>query len=334
MSSTAVSPDLDFGVPPLVPSPRVTNLSHVHLHTTDLDASVEFFTEIIGLVETHRDGGSVYLRAWAEWMHHSLVLTQAPESGIECMAFRVQDPAHVDAFAQRLRAAGTEVEQIPAGTEIAQGDAIRFLSPGGHQFELFHDFARIERPAHPSRLLNRPSPFPGQGVAARRIDHVNVLDPNPGLTRRWLEHVLGFHATESVQRPDGWQFLNTMAVTSQTHDVNLMEGTPGLHHFAYHVDSLHDLYRAAEIYAERAIPVDAGPGRHGGTQGCFLYAKEPGGNRLELFTGAYDVFDPDWEPIIVPIDTVDFMNVWVGQPMSMEFLTTSTASRPVSLARG
>jgi catechol 2,3 dioxygenase len=328
MSNIPDYPYPDFDVPPLVPSPRVTNLSHLHVHTTDLDASVHFFTEIIGMVEAHREDSTVYLRAWGEWMHHSLVLTEAPEAGLECMAFRVQDPAHVVAFAERLRAAGTEVDEIPAGTEVAQGDAIRFVSPGGHQWEIFYEFERVEPSANRSRLLNQPLRFPGKGVGARRIDHLNVLDPNPGLTRRWLEQVLGFHATESVVRPDGWEILNTMAVTSQTHDVNVMEGPSLFHHFAYRVDSVHDLHRAAEIYAENHISVDAGPGKHGGTLGWFLYAKEPGGNRLELYTGAYEVFDPDWHVVIEPIDAIDFMNVWVGQPMSMEFLTTGTASRP------
>jgi catechol 2,3 dioxygenase len=334
MSDVPAFPYPDFGVAPLVPSPRVTNLSHLHVHTPDLDASVGFFTEIIGMVEADRDDRSVYLRAWGEWMHHSLVLTQAPEPGLECMAFRVQDPAHVAAFAERLRAAGTEVHEVPAGTEVAQGDAIRFVSPGGHQWEIFYDFERIESPAHASRLMNRPLPFPSKGAGARRIDHLNVLDPNPGLTRRWMEQVLGFHVNESVVRPDGWEILNTMAVTSQSHDVNVMEGPPSLHHIAYHVDSVHDLHRAAEIYAENRVPVDAGPGRHGGTQGWFLYAKEPGGNRLELYTGAFEVFDPDWKPIVIPVDAIDYMNVWVGQPMSMEFLTTGTASRPAPELKG
>ena len=332
MTEIPPHPYPDFDVPRLVPSPRLTHLSHLHMHTSDLDASVRFFTDIIGMVETHREGGSVYLRAWGEWMHHSLVLSGAPESGIECMAFRVQDPSHVEAFAERLQLAGTEVEHIPAGTEVAQGEAIRFIAPGGHQYELFYDFERIDHSEHaPSRLINQPLRFPGKGVAPRCIDHVSTLVENPGLERRWMEQVLGFHVTESCVRPDGWEIVNSMAVTPHPHDVNVFQGpASGMHHFAYRVDSLNELYRAAEIYAENLISVDAGPGKHGGSQGYFLYAKEPGGNRLELYAGGYEVFEPDWKPVVAGIEAIDFMNVWVGAPMDGEFLGSATPSRPVS----
>ena len=32
--------------------------------------------------------------------------------------------------------------------------------------------------------------------------------------------------------------------------------------------------------------------------GFFLYGFEPGGNRIEVTTGGYFVYDPDWEPIV------------------------------------
>ena len=33
-------------------------------------------------------------------------------------------------------------------------------------------------------------------------------------------------------------------------------------------------------------------------QGFFLYGYEPGGNRIEVTTGGYFVYDPDYEPIV------------------------------------
>jgi hypothetical protein len=40
---------------------------------------------------------------------------------------------------------------------------------------------------------------------------------------------------------------------------------------------------AAEMFREYDIRIEAGPDRHGITQGQFLYVFEPGGNRIELF---------------------------------------------------
>ena len=43
--------------------------------------------------------------------------------------------------------------------------------------------------------------------------------------------------------------------------------------------------------------IEAAPSKHGVAQGFFLYGFEPGGNRIEVTTGGYFVYDPDFEPI-------------------------------------
>src|SRR6516162_10073914 len=141
--------------------PRWTHLSHIHLRTPNLPASLEFFTEVLGMVESGRDGDAVQLRAWGEWMHHSLVLREAREPGVDRIAFRVEEPSHVAAFARRLREAGVAVDEVPAGSEAGQGDAIRFRAPGGHIYELFFDFDRAALCGRRSRLVNQPAPYPG-----------------------------------------------------------------------------------------------------------------------------------------------------------------------------
>ena len=45
------------------------------------------------------------------------------------------------------------------------------------------------------------------------------------------------------------------------------------------------------------MPIEAAPSKHGVAQGFFLYGFEPGGNRIEVTTGGYFVFDPDFEAI-------------------------------------
>ncbi|ADJ49028.1 glyoxalase/bleomycin resistance protein/dioxygenase [Amycolatopsis mediterranei S699] len=53
---------------------------------------------------------------------------------------------------------------------------------------------------------------------------------------------------------------------------------------------------AAEMFREHDITIEAGPDRHGITQGAFLYVFEPGGNRIELFgePGILQL-EPDYE---------------------------------------
>ena len=52
------------------------------------------------------------------------------------------------------------------------------------------------------------------------------------------------------------------------------------------------------IYLENGIWIEFAPGKHAIAQGFFLYTHEPGGTRIEVATGSYLIFDPDWEPVV------------------------------------
>ena len=49
------------------------------------------------------------------------------------------------------------------------------------------------------------------------------------------------------------------------------------------------------------VPIEFGPGRHGMGEQEYLYVREPGGLRIELNTGGYRNYEPDWEPSGGPI---------------------------------
>ena len=46
------------------------------------------------------------------------------------------------------------------------------------------------------------------------------------------------------------------------------------------------------------IPIEFAPSKHTISQGLFLYVFEPGGNRIEVTSGGYFVYDPDQEPVL------------------------------------
>jgi catechol 2,3-dioxygenase len=56
--------------------------------------------------------------------------------------------------------------------------------------------------------------------------------------------------------------------------------------------------RAADLFLDHGIHIEAAPSKHAIAQGFFLYGYEPGGNRVEVTTGGYFVYDPDFEPIV------------------------------------
>ena len=74
------------------------------------------------------------------------------------------------------------------------------------------------------------------------------------------------------------------------------ESSGRLHHFALWVDTSEALQRAADLLLDSGVEIETGPGRHGMGEQDYLYLKEPGGNRLEINTGGYRLYVPDWQP--------------------------------------
>lgn len=53
---------------------NVIRVAHVELRVKDLERSREFYVDKLGLIETAREDGRLYLRGLEECVHHSLVL--------------------------------------------------------------------------------------------------------------------------------------------------------------------------------------------------------------------------------------------------------------------
>lgn len=310
-----------------VSTPRVHNLHHVEIRTPKIEESVEFFTRILGMSEVQRDGRSVYLRAFGEWAHHSLILTEADRPGLEHMGWQVAEPEHLEGWVRRFEAGGVEYTRVPGGSEPGQGDAVRFTYPGGHTFELFYEFERCV-PQSPSKLRNQPDRVPQHGVGVRRLDHINVMAADVNATRDWLSDRLGFKLREALRDPDGNDIGAWMSVTSQVHDLAVMADATGqngrLHHVAFYVDTAEGMLRAAELFAEEEVQVEAGPGKHGITQAFFMYVFEPGGNRVELFSGGYVIHDPDWQPVIWKAEEMERAIIWFGAALPEPFFSVAT----------
>src|SRR3954467_3794548 len=118
----------------------VAHVGHVELLTPKPEASLEFFTRVIGLHESGRSGDSVYLRAWGDYEWHTLKLTASSTSGIGHLGLRVRDEDSLARFVTRLEdngASGTWVE------DEGHGPAFRCATPDGHAIELYFQTRRF-----------------------------------------------------------------------------------------------------------------------------------------------------------------------------------------------
>ena len=143
----------------------VAHLAHVELLTPDLDGSLGFFRDLLGMEETARAGGSVYLRGYEEQYHHSLKLTAAAEAGAGHVAWRGRSP---QALERRVAAieAGRPRPRLDRTGDLGHGRAFRFVTPEGHPMEIFWE---VEYAATPegkgTALRNRPQRRPALGRA-------------------------------------------------------------------------------------------------------------------------------------------------------------------------
>lgn len=297
----------------------VATLAHVELKCNRFERSVEHFTETVGLEEAHRDGSSVYLRAYGDWDTYTLVLTESEGMGIDHAAFKVEAESDLERYETRIRDAGYETRWVEPGHEPGQGRALRFGYPGSHpghehEFELVSGMERADVPKEArSPLKNQPQGYPGSGVGLRRIDHLHLLVPNVQECRQFAEEVLDFKLRERVVDHDGTETGVWMSVTSKVHELAFKEhDRADLNHVAYYLKYMSDLFRGAEILRNNDVPIYGGPSQHGITQGNFMYHVEPSGNLFEFFNGNYSIFDPDWEPVTWRPDELDAGWVWWG----------------------
>ncbi|MGH9175446.1 MAG: VOC family protein, partial [Vicinamibacterales bacterium] len=238
---------------------------------------------------------------WGDYEKQTLKLTEAATAGVAHMAWRACSPAALERRASSLAVSGHGLGWIDG--DDGHGPAYQFSDPDGHVMEVYYETARYDPPEHERPFLkNQPQRYTCRGAAVRRLDHINVLSQDVTANRRFMAEQLGFMLREQVILDDGTEAGAWISVTPLVHDIAYtLDATPArnrLHHLAYWVDNREDVLRCADICLEHNIPIETGPSKHAVTHGFFLYVYEPGGNRVEIFSGGYLIFAPDWQPIV------------------------------------
>ena len=314
------------------PRNDIAHLGHVELLTPTPDESLWFFRDVLGMHEVARDGQSVFLRAWGEYELYSLKLTESAQPGIGHTAFRANSPRALERLVQSLEADGHGRGWIEGDT--GHGKAYQFTDPDGHLLEVYYETEKYRAPEDQRPALkNQPQRTPDRGVGVRRLDHINFLGRAPATNSAFLQARMGAMLTELIVLDDGTEAGAWLTFTNKAYDVVYTLDATGssgrLHHIAYWVDNREDVLRAADIYLEHSIAIEFAPGKHAIAQGFFLYTREPGGNRIEIATGSYLIFDPDWEPVVWTQADRAKGQAW-GQPTIASFHTYGTP--PVALS--
>ena len=271
----------------------VMRAGYVQVRVTDMDASIVHYRDRIGLSVVHTgEDGRVYLKAYDEFDHHSVILRPADEPGLDFMGFRVRNEDDLTELTDKLYNHGVAVDHLEAGSQPALGRVVSFTIPAGHTIHLYSEMAIAERtpPTHnPDVWDSEP-----RGMRATRMDHCLLYGPNIAETVELFTEVLGFELAEVVIAPDGSYIAPFLTCASKAHDVAFVHhDDPGIfHHVSFYLESWNDVAHAGDVMSRYDIPVDIGPTRHGITRGQTIYFWDPSGNRNEVFSGGY-IYFPD-----------------------------------------
>jgi len=280
----------------------IAHLGSVELFTPTLDRSLWYFRDVLGMTPVHQSASSVYLRGWGDYAASTLKLTAAKAAGVGCVTWRATSPAALERRATALESAGLGIGW--SNGDFGRGRSYRFHDPDGHAMEIYFEEQRYEAPAtERSALKNQPQKYSGRGVGVRRADHLALLASDVSANRRFATDLLGFQLREQVIFDQGKTEIGSwMSPTAIHHQlayvVDVKGGHGRLHHFSLWVDNREDVLRAADILTEAGIFIEAGPAKHNNGQGFYLYSYEPGGNRVEIYSGSYLVLAPDWQPVV------------------------------------
>ena len=124
----------------------VAQLAHVEILTPKPEETLWFFKDLLALEETEREGQSVYLRAYEDFYHHTLKVTESDKAGMGHCAWRADSPQALERRVQALEASGAGKGWIDG--DKGHGPAYRFETPDGHRMEILWAVSYTHLRAH------------------------------------------------------------------------------------------------------------------------------------------------------------------------------------------
>ncbi|MGB1091425.1 MAG: catechol 2,3-dioxygenase [Oceanobacter sp.] len=297
---------------------------HTQLRVLDLEESIDFYSNIMGLVFQGKDEqGRAYFKAADERDHHSLILREADSAGMDFYGFKVLDEATLNKLEADLNEYGVPTERIPAGEMLETGERVRFVAPTKHVFELYWERTEVGDGLgyeNPGVRVDGPG-----GICPVRLDHWQIHGADLDGSRDLFINVLGFYLVEHIVDEEGKDVAVWMSCSTKAHDIAFVrdERDNTLHHAAYLLESWERVLHAADVMSAKGVSLDSGPLRHGITKGKTIYAFDPSGNRFETFSGGYETY-PDNKPLTWTLDQMGAAVFYHTRELNERFLTVVT----------
>ena len=254
------------------PDFRYVGLAGVTLNVTDLDRSVGFYRDLVGLELVERDAERAVFRCG--YRHHDVILCQAAEAGLKRVSFEMESDRDLDAARARFADLGLPIEDVGSNETAAlhQGRTFRLREPtSGLQFEFLIDAETAAEPFQPT-----VAKFARVGhVVIEVVDIQSMLGFLMGQANfRDSDHVEGrVHFLRCFPNPLHHSFAVQKGPENRLHHVNFM------------VSDIDDVGKAMNRMKKAEAEIVFGPGRHEPSGSVFLYFLEPDRMTLEYSFG-------------------------------------------------
>lgn len=250
-------------------------LEHVQLKVKDMGRAMDFYHNVMGLVEIARENNIVYLGCGYD-ENFDLAIMEGG-TGIQHFAMRLDTEEQMEHYRQKLFKKGVKTEWHN-GTEPGQEKGLRFHLPSGILMELV--LVKDNRYLNPSRPAYRSN-----GMRPFNIDHINIMCNDVKKDTKFLQDILDYKISDIVEPEEGfWAFSFTRA-KDYHHDIAFVvtkDEANTLHHIAWSMANFEHIKVACDILAQSGHKLEFGPGRHPIGPNLYAYFQEPGGNRFEL----------------------------------------------------
>ena len=241
---------------------RYRKPGYVALNVADLDRSVHFYRDLVGLQLVEQDDDVAFLRCSDD--HHNLALYRSERPGIKRMAFELESEDDLERAAAYLKELGWPLTEAPAEetARLHQGRTLRFrISDSSLNFEFY------------ARMQKADGAFVPTVAKIARLGHVVVKCAQRDAVLRTLTEQLNFRVSDHFG--DQVSFLRCFP-NPYHHSFGVARGdSDGLHHLNFMVTDVDDVGRAINRMKKAGVEIVYGPGRHDISNSIFLYYLDP-----------------------------------------------------------
>lgn len=254
------------------PQFRYEKLGYAALNVTDLNRSIHFYQELMGLELVDRDDTVAYLRCSRD--HHNLVLHAAIKPGIKRAAYKMASREDLDGAYEYFKAKDLKPTWINEDEcrNLCQGPTFRVREPNSGLMLEFYD-----------RMTFLALPYAPTVTKIARIGHIVIATKNYAKSIESLSESFNFAISDFVENKFSWLrcFPNPL---HHSLAVGFSERNH-LHHINFMVSDIDDIGAAINRLQKAGVQIVFGPGRHLPSTSIFLYFLDPDGMTMEFSFG-------------------------------------------------